>query len=90
MTSSGADEVHSRSAALGLLALVSVVWGVHWVVVKIGLGYLPPMTYGALRIAIGLGTVVALLAARDGSGGRRAPICRSSPRWACSRSRAGC
>ena len=40
------------------------MWGVHWVVVKIGLGYLPPMTYGALRIAIGLGTVVALLASQ--------------------------
>ena len=36
----------------------------HWVVVKIGLGYLPPMTYGALRIAIGLGTVVVLSAAQ--------------------------
>jgi drug/metabolite transporter (DMT)-like permease len=56
--------VHSRSGALVLLALTSVVWGVHWVVVKIGLDYLPPMTYGAIRIAIGLGTVVLLLAAQ--------------------------
>jgi drug/metabolite transporter (DMT)-like permease len=56
--------VHSRSAALALLALVSIVWGVHWAVVKIGLGYMPPMTYGALRIAVGLGTALGIAAAR--------------------------
>mgnify|MGYP003351541607 CR=1 FL=1 len=28
-----------RSTELLLLALVSVVWGVHWAVVKVGLGY---------------------------------------------------
>jgi drug/metabolite transporter (DMT)-like permease len=56
--------VHSRSAALVLLALVSIVWGVHWAVVKIGLGYMPPMTYGALRIGTGLLTVVAIAVAR--------------------------
>jgi drug/metabolite transporter (DMT)-like permease len=56
--------VHSRSTALALLALVSIVWGIHWVVVKIGLDYLPPMTYGALRIALGLATVVAIAAGR--------------------------
>jgi drug/metabolite transporter (DMT)-like permease len=64
VTTAGEDGVHSRTAALGLLALVSLVWGVHWVVVKIGLGYLPPITFGALRLAIGLATVIALLAAR--------------------------
>jgi drug/metabolite transporter (DMT)-like permease len=37
------------------------VWGVHWVVVKIGLDYMPPLTYAALRLATGLATVVALL-----------------------------
>jgi drug/metabolite transporter (DMT)-like permease len=35
---------------------------VHWVVVKIGLGYMPPFTYAALRVGSGLVTVVALLA----------------------------
>jgi drug/metabolite transporter (DMT)-like permease len=38
------------------------VWGVHWVVVKIGLGYMPPFTYAALRVGSGLVTVVGLLA----------------------------
>jgi drug/metabolite transporter (DMT)-like permease len=32
------------------------------VVVKIGLGYMPPFTYAALRVASGLATVVAILA----------------------------
>lgn len=64
MTAPAAPAVHSRSAALVLLALTSVVWGLHWVVVKIGLDDLPPMTYGVLRVAIGLATVVAILAAQ--------------------------
>jgi drug/metabolite transporter (DMT)-like permease len=54
--------VHSHAAAVVLLALVSLVWGVHWVVVKIGLDYMPPLTYAALRVGSGLVTVVALLA----------------------------
>jgi drug/metabolite transporter (DMT)-like permease len=54
--------VHSRSAALVLLAMLSVVWGVHWVVVKQGLAYFPPLTYGALRLVTGLLTMLAILA----------------------------
>ena len=33
----------------------------HWVIVKIGLDYMPPLTYAALRLVTGLATVVALL-----------------------------
>lgn len=54
--------VHSRPAALVLLALLSLVWGVHWVVVKQGLAYFPPLTYGALRLVTGLLTMIAILA----------------------------
>lgn len=54
--------VHSRTAALVLLVLLAFVWGVHWVVVKAGLAYVPPLTYAASRVAIGLVTMVALLA----------------------------
>jgi len=53
--------VHSHAAAVALLALLALVWGVHWVVVKIGLDYMPPLTYAALRVLLGLVTVVALL-----------------------------
>jgi drug/metabolite transporter (DMT)-like permease len=62
ISSSGAvPAVHSRKAALVLLALVSVVWGLHWVVVKIGLGYIPPLTYAVLRLATGLATALVIL-----------------------------
>ncbi len=37
------------------------MWGVHWVIVKIGLEYLPPFTYAALRVASALATTIALL-----------------------------
>ena len=56
-----ASAVHSRSAALVLLLLLALVWGVHWVVVKQGLHYLPPLTYGAFRMLGGLLTMVAIL-----------------------------
>ena len=54
--------VHSRTVALGLLAMLSVVWGVHWVVVKQGLHYFPPLTYGSLRLLTGLAAMVIILA----------------------------
>lgn len=56
--------VHSRGGALVLLVLLSLVWGLHWVVTKIGLGYMPPLTYAALRVGGGLATVLVLLGAR--------------------------
>jgi drug/metabolite transporter (DMT)-like permease len=56
-----ASAVHSRRAALVLLVLLALVWGVHWVVVKQGLNYLPPLTYGAFRMLGGLLTMVAIL-----------------------------
>jgi drug/metabolite transporter (DMT)-like permease len=64
--SSGGPEsaVHSHTAALVLLALLTAIWGVHWVVVKTGLQYMPPLTYASLRIATGLATMVGLLAAQ--------------------------
>jgi drug/metabolite transporter (DMT)-like permease len=49
-----------------LLALLTIVWGVHWVVAKAGLDYMPPLTYGALRVAAGLATVIVILGPRDG------------------------
>jgi len=62
---------HARPVALALLVLLSLVWGFHWVVVKEGLRYFPPLTYATLRIGTGLLTLVAVLAA--GRGLRRPP-----------------
>ena len=56
--------VHGRTAALVLLVLLALVWGVHWVVVKEGLQYMPLLTYGALRLLGGLLTMVAILGAQ--------------------------
>jgi drug/metabolite transporter (DMT)-like permease len=53
---------HSRTVGLVLVLAVSVIWGFHWVVVKQGLAYMPPFTYGAIRLAIGLVAIVAFLA----------------------------
>jgi len=59
-----ASPVHGRTAALTLLVLLSLVWGVHWVVVKQGLDYMPPLTYGTLRLLSGLVTMLLILGAR--------------------------
>jgi drug/metabolite transporter (DMT)-like permease len=56
--------VHSHAAALALLGLLTLIWGVHWAVVKTGLEYLPPLTYASLRVATGLATMIGLLAAQ--------------------------
>jgi drug/metabolite transporter (DMT)-like permease len=57
-----ASPVHSRPAALVLLGVLAIVWGVHWVVVKEGLRYFPPLTYGTLRLGTALLTMLAILA----------------------------
>lgn len=54
----------SRRVAYVQLALLALVWGVHWPVVKAGLQLMPPFTYGTLRVATSLALVVGLLAAR--------------------------
>jgi drug/metabolite transporter (DMT)-like permease len=61
-SSPSAPAIHSRPAALVLLALLALVWGFHWVVVKEGLHYFPPLTYAALRIGTGLLTLLVILA----------------------------
>jgi len=53
--------VFARPVALVLLALLALVWGAHWTVVKVGLQYMPPFTYGVLRLVGGILTIVAIL-----------------------------
>jgi drug/metabolite transporter (DMT)-like permease len=47
-------------AYLLLVGLV-VVWGSHWVVVKVGLETIPPFTYGVLRLLGGIVVLAALM-----------------------------
>jgi drug/metabolite transporter (DMT)-like permease len=49
-------------AWLLLLGLV-VIWGSHWVVVKVGLETIPPFTYGVLRLLGGIVVLAGLMAA---------------------------
>jgi drug/metabolite transporter (DMT)-like permease len=49
-------------AYLLLVGLV-VVWGSHWVVVKVGLETIPPFTYGVLRLLGGIVVLAALMGA---------------------------
>jgi len=53
-----------RRGAAVLLVLLAFVWGLHWVVTKVGLRDMPPFTYATLRVAGGLATLVVLLAVR--------------------------
>jgi drug/metabolite transporter (DMT)-like permease len=59
-----AVKVHGDSAAYAILGTVAVVWGVHWAVIKIGLGSMPPFDYGVLRVVTGLAVVLGVLLAR--------------------------
>jgi drug/metabolite transporter (DMT)-like permease len=56
----------SRRTAFILLALVILIWGVNWPVMKIGLETLPPFTFAAARIVLGALTLFAVLAVTGG------------------------
>jgi drug/metabolite transporter (DMT)-like permease len=49
-----------RRAYLLLIGLV-IIWGSHWVVVKVGLETIPPFTYGVLRLLGGIVVLAALM-----------------------------
>ena len=59
-----AAAIHSRTVGLVLLVVLTLVWGIHWAVVKIGLETMPPLTYATLRVALGLATVAGALGAQ--------------------------
>jgi drug/metabolite transporter (DMT)-like permease len=48
------------------LACLALVWGVNWPLTKIGLRYVPPFTFGALRVGTALVVVAVVLAWRRG------------------------
>jgi len=51
-----------RTAAL-LLVVVIVLWGANWPVMKVGLHYMPPLTFAAIRMALGAFIMFAVNAA---------------------------
>jgi drug/metabolite transporter (DMT)-like permease len=58
-----------RSACLpfGALALLALIWGYNWVVMKIGVRYSDPFTFAALRNLLAAVALFAVVAARGGS-----------------------
>jgi len=46
-----------------LLVGLVIVWGSHWVVVKVGLETVPPFTYGVLRLLGGMAVLALLMGA---------------------------
>ncbi len=54
----------SRRGALIALGAVSLIWSYNWIVMKVVLAYIGPITFSALRYAIGTAVIFALLALR--------------------------
>lgn len=55
--------VVDRGRAWIILGLMAIVWGVHWTILKVALGEVPPFTYAVLRVAVGGVAIAAGLAA---------------------------
>lgn len=54
---------HGHTAAFAALAVLALVWGYNWVVMKVALSYAPPFPFGALRAAGAAGLLFAMLIA---------------------------
>ena len=63
------DTPPKRSAylALAALALLALIWGYNWVVMKIGVRYSDPFTFAALRNFLGAIALFLVVAVRGGS-----------------------
>lgn len=66
---SDSDETLGRRAAFMAIALLAVIWGYNWLVMKVALSYAPPVVFGTFRAGSAAAFPFALLAA-----------CGSSPR----------
>jgi drug/metabolite transporter (DMT)-like permease len=61
------DLKHSAYLPFGVLALLALIWGYNWVVMKVGVRYSDPFTFAALRNFLGAMALFAVVAARRGS-----------------------
>lgn len=59
-----APRAPSRRALYALLAVVVLVWGANWPIMKIGLREIPPFRFAALRMALGAATLLTIQLAR--------------------------
>ena len=51
------SRIVSHRTAYALLGLVIVLWGANWPVMKIGLYWMPPLTFAATRLVLGAATM---------------------------------
>ena len=58
--------VHSRRAAYVALALLTLVWGFNWIVMKAALMHAHPLAFNVHRTSIAVAVLFAALAARGG------------------------
>ena len=64
MTSS--ERTRSAYAPFAALALLALIWGYNWVVMKVGVKYSDPFTFSALRNFLGALALFAIVALRGG------------------------
>ena len=62
MTTTSPSVALARSTVYGLLALVVVVWGANWPAMKVGLHYITPLWFAAIRMGLGAACLFAYLA----------------------------
>jgi len=55
------NPIHRR--ALILMGSVVFFWGINWPIMKVGLGYMPPLWFALLRVLLGCACLFGLLAA---------------------------
>lgn len=63
ISSRPANTVVSPGTALILLGLIIVLWGSNWTVMKMGLTYIPPLTFSAARMIMGAAILFSVAAA---------------------------
>lgn len=55
------NESHERARAAGALALLSIIWGYNWVIMKLGVTYASPLAFAGWRFLIAAITFVPIL-----------------------------
>jgi drug/metabolite transporter (DMT)-like permease len=58
------NELPARRNALLALAMLSVIWGFNWIVMKVVLAFVGPLTFSAMRYVFGTVVLFAVLALR--------------------------
>lgn len=58
------NESASRRGALIALAVLSLIWSYNWIVMKVVLAYIGPITFSALRYTLGTAVLFLMLALR--------------------------